>query len=263
MQSLSRKGGQRPRPANWVAAGSSPAVLPLPDPKNQPGNRGWQTQLEQNWARGRQAARKQRWCRRPGFRRQQLAPQGAELTMRDVVPSPMPEVLFLLAKGGNGGKTIQWCPAAHTATKDLVHLKKKKKNQTNKPQQKTNHNPNNVKIILPIPPAIVSPVIIFTASFANNDFAFLPTPVCMLFRSAGAVAASPPTSHLSCPVSSSECPAAGLAGTRGAVGHLGLFPDSHQRLPAARLRGDIGSFRPRSIPIIKLGHFCTKGHMVL
>lgn len=143
LQSLSRKGGQRPRPANWVAAGSSPAVLPSPDPKNQPGKWGWQTQLEQNWARGRQAARKQRWCRRPGFRRQQLAPQGAELTMRDVVPSPMPEVLFLLAKGGNRGKTIQWCPAAHTATKDLVHLKKKPR-QTN-PNKKQTTTPTTLK----------------------------------------------------------------------------------------------------------------------
>lgn len=47
------------------------------------------------------------------------------------------------------------------------------------------NNPNNTQIVLPIPPAIVSPVIIFTASFPNNDFAFLPVPVCVLFRSAG------------------------------------------------------------------------------
>lgn len=96
--------------------------------------------------------------------------------MRDVDPSPMPEVLFLLAKRGNGGQTIQRCPATHAATKDLVHLENKK-NPTN--------NPDDTKIVLPIPPAIVSPVIIFTASFANNDFAFLPALVCMLFRSAG------------------------------------------------------------------------------
>ena len=99
-------------------------MLPLPDPKNQSGNWGWQMQLGQNWARGQQAARKQRCCRRPGFRRQQPPLQGAMLTMRDVGLSPAPEVLFLSAKGGDGGRTIRWCPAAHTATKDFVHLKK-------------------------------------------------------------------------------------------------------------------------------------------
>lgn len=72
-----------------------------------------------NWGRiGPGAGRQRGSSGGAEFQRQQPPLRGAVLTRRDVGPSPVPEVLFLSAK------TIRCCSAAHTATKDLVHLKK-------------------------------------------------------------------------------------------------------------------------------------------
>lgn len=121
-------------------------------------------------------------------------------------------------------------------------------------------NPSNTKTTPRVPPAIVSLVIIFTASAASNDFAFLPAPggVCVCYLGQlGAVAASPPTLHLSFLFSSSRCLAAVPVGRGGAAGHMGLFPVSH--------RGGSGAISAPSgsIPIIELSHLCTKGPVVL
>lgn len=103
-----------------------------------------QVQLGQNWARGR---------------RQREAAE-----VRDV---PVLEALFPVAIAGKGGEPIQWSPAANSATHTL--------------QQKTLFiTETNAEIILPVASAIVSLVIIFTASFANNDFAFLPAPLSVI-----------------------------------------------------------------------------------
>lgn len=143
-----------------------------------------------------------------GFGRQPPPLQGAALTMRDVSPSLMPEVLFLLAKGGNRGKTIQWCPAAHTATKELVHLKTATpttlKSSCQYHQQLLARSSSS-QLLLPI----------MTLLFRQCRRA------CYLGQ-LGAVAASPPSSHPSCLIASSRCLAATPAGTQGAVGHLGL-----------------------------------------
>lgn len=104
----------------------------------------------------------------------------------------MLEVLFFLAKGGNGDKNHPVVPSSTSCNKRFCSLE--------------NSNLNNTEIILPIPLAIVSPVIILTASFANNDFAFLTALGCVCYLGQlGAVAASPPALHMSCEVSSSGC----------------------------------------------------------
>lgn len=104
----------------------------------------------------------------------------------------MPEVLFLLAKGGNRDKNHPVVPSSISCNKRSCSLE--------------NSNLNNTEIVLLIPLAIVSPVIILTASFTNNDFAFLTALGCVCYLGQlGAVAASPPASLLSCEVSSSGC----------------------------------------------------------
>lgn len=213
-------------------------------------------QLGQNWARDGRQRGSSGGAGGQGFGGSSCRCKVPCLPCGTSVCPPMPEVLFLSGKGGNGGKTIRWCPAAHTATKDLVHLKTAP------------------------PTTLKSSCRYHWQLLAQSSSSQLLLPIMTLLScqrwcacylgQLGAVAASPPASHLSClvsssgcPVSSSGCPSAMLAGPGGAVGHLGLFPDTHQRLLAAWLRGDIGSFRPHSIPIIKLGHFYTKGHVVL
>lgn len=104
----------------------------------------------------------------------------------------MPEVLFLLPKGGKGDKNHPEVPSSTSCNKRSCSLE--------------NSNLDNIEIVLLIPLAIVSLVIILTASFANNDFAFLTAQGCVCYLGQlGAVAASSPASHQSCEVSSSGC----------------------------------------------------------
>lgn len=103
-----------------------------------------QVQLGQNWARGR---------------RQREAAE-----VQDVL---VLKALFLVAIAGNGGEPIQWSPAANSAACTL--------------QQKTLFiKETNAEIVLPVASAIFSLVIIFTASFASNDFAFLLAPLSVI-----------------------------------------------------------------------------------
>lgn len=87
-----------------------------------------------------------------------------------------------------------------------------------------NSNFNNTKIVLPIPLAIVSPVIIFTASFANNDFAFLTAPVCMLFRSAGGCGSFSPRLASQLPGFLLWMPVSHAGGARRCCWPPGAFP---------------------------------------
>lgn len=89
--------------------------------------------------------------------------------------------------------------------------------------EKSNHK--NIKVVLPIPPAIISPVIIFTASSANNDSVLPPAPVCMLFRSAGGCGSFFPCLASRLPSFLIWMPSSRTGGGRRCCQLPGLFPD--------------------------------------